>query len=126
METRVRIFLLIVVLATLPGCATVRHWFHRDQATVVIPDEPPPPRVIEPEVARRKITVPKIRNRNIELGLDYGVLSIEDFGTNPSYGVTAAYHITEDFFFQGEWGRSRAGRTSFEELNGGVQLIPDS
>jgi outer membrane beta-barrel protein len=127
METRVRIFLLTVVLATLPGCATVRHWFHGDQAPAPqVEEDTAPPRVIEPEVARRKITVPKIRNRNVELGLYYGVLSIEDFGTHPAYGITAAYHITEDFFFQGEYGRSRAGRTSFEELNGGVQLIPDS
>ena len=127
METRVRIFLLTVVLATLPGCATVRHWFHGDKAPAPqVEEDTAPPRVIEPEVARRKITVPKIRNRNVELGLYYGVLSIEDFGTHPAYGITAAYHITEDFFFQGEYGRSRAGRTSFEELNGGVQLIPDS
>ena len=65
-------------------------------------------------MARRKITVPKIRSRNVEVGLHYGVLSIEDFGTHPSYGITAAYHVTEDFFFQAEYGRSHAGRTSFE------------
>ena len=51
-------------------------------------------------MARRKIKVPKIRSRNVEMGLYYGALSIEDFGTHPVYGVTAAYHITEDFFFQ--------------------------
>ncbi len=39
MESRVRIFLLIVVLATLPGCTTVRHWFHRDRAVAVAPRE---------------------------------------------------------------------------------------
>jgi outer membrane beta-barrel protein len=130
METRLRIFLLTVVLATLPGCATVRHWFHRDQPTAntgqAEDENAPPPRVVDPEVARRKITVPKIRSRNVEVGLNYGVLSIEDFGTHPSYGITAAYHITEDFFFQAEVGRSRAGRTSFEELNGGVNLLTDS
>lgn len=130
METRLRIFLLTLVLAVLPGCATVHHWFHRDEATVVVPDSQdenaPPPRVVEPEVSRRKITVPKIRSRNVEVGLHYGALSIEDFGTHPSYGVTAAYHITEDFFFQAEYGRSRAGRTSFEQLNGGVNLLTDS
>jgi outer membrane beta-barrel protein len=54
------------------------------------------------------------------------VISIEDFGTNPSYGLMAAYHITEDFFFQGEWGRSTAGKTSFETLNGGVQLLTEA
>ena len=56
---------------------------------------------------------------------DYGVLSIEDFGTHPVYGLTAAYHITEDFFFQAEVGRSRAGHTSFETLSN-IQLLTES
>jgi outer membrane beta-barrel protein len=128
MESRIRIFLLIVVLATLPGCATVRHWFHRDQAVAVIPAEDenaPPPRVVDPEVPRRKITVPKVHSRNVEVGVNYGVLSIEDFGTHPEYGVTAAYHVTEDWFFQAEAGRSNAGETSFETLSG-IQLLTGS
>jgi outer membrane beta-barrel protein len=130
METRVRILLLSVVLTTLPGCATVRHWFHRDHPatpdTAQVEDEnAAPPRVVDPEVSRRKITVPRIRSRNIEVGVDYGVLSIEDFGTHPSYGLTAAYHITEDFFFQAEVGRARAGNTSFETLSG-ISLLTDS
>src|SRR3989475_5598249 len=111
-----------------PGCASVRDWYqHRAErraaaraqsapppASESSQDENAPPRVIEPEVARRKIKVPRIRSSNVEVGLDYGVLSIEDFGTHQAYGITAAYHITEDFFFQAEAGRSRAGRTSFE------------
>src|SRR5580700_2028834 len=116
MESRVRIFLLIVVLATLPGCTPVRHWFHRDKAappTAQAEDEnSPPPRVVDPEVPRRKITVPKVHSRNVEVGVNYGVLSIEDFGTHPEYGVTAAYHVTEDWFFQAEAGRATAGETS--------------
>jgi outer membrane beta-barrel protein len=130
METRLRIFLLTVVLATLPGCATVRHWFHRDQpsAANTAPaedDNAPPPRVVDPEVSRRKIVVPEIRSRNVEMGLFYGVISIEDFGTHPVYGATAAYHITEDFFFQAEAGRATAGNTSFETLSG-ISLLTGS
>ena len=130
METRLRILLLSVVLAALPGCATVRHWFHRDHpatpdTTQAEDENAAPPRVVDPEVSRRKIVVPKIRSRNIEVGLDYGVISIEDFGTHPSYGLTAAYHITEDFFFQAEVGRARAGNTSFETLSG-ISLLTDS
>jgi outer membrane beta-barrel protein len=128
MESRVRVFLLIVLLATLPGCATVRGWFHHKPAAPSAQaeeDNAPPPRVVEPDVARRQIKVPKVRSRNIELGLNYGVLSIEDFGTHPSYGVTAAYHITEDFFFQAEAGRSTASETSFETLTG-IQLLTGS
>jgi len=133
MESGIRVLLLTAALAALPalgGCASVRNWFHHRPASAPAAepaaDESPPPRVIEPEVARRKVTVPKIRASNIELGAYYGALSIEDFGTHPVYGFTAAYHITEDFFFQGEAGRSRAGRTSYEVLSGNVQLLTEA
>jgi len=135
METGFRILLLTAVLAALPGCTTVRSWFHHSPpsstgSSAGTADEPPPdattpPRVIEPEVARRQITVPKVRSRNLELGLEFGMLSIEDFGTNPVYGVTAAYHVTEDVFFQADAGRSKAGQTSFETLSG-IQLLTGS
>ena len=42
------------------------------------------------------------------------------------WGLTAAYHITEDFFFQAEYGRSKAGRTSFEVLAGNIQLLTEA
>ena len=140
METGIRVLLLTALLAALPGCATVRDWYHQRaerraaRAAQSAPpppsessqDENAPPRVIEPEVARRRIKVPRIRSSNVEMGLFYGALSIEDFGTHPVYGITAAYHITEDFFFQGEAGRSRGGRTSFETLGGNVQLLTES
>ncbi|GAC1456571.1 MAG: hypothetical protein PVS2B3_03030 [Steroidobacteraceae bacterium] len=138
MENGIRILLLAVVLSALPGCATVRNWYHQRgerQAPGAAERPPPageaqaddtlPPRVIEPEVARRVIKVPRIRSSNVELGLTYGMLSIEDFGTHPLYGVTAAYHITEDFFFQGEAGRATAGLTSFEKLSN-INLLTGS
>ena len=136
METGIRILLLSVLL-TMSGCATVRNWLDRDEVPEETQDEAgqadtqadaddsnaAPPRVIEPEVARRKIKVPRIDTENIEIGGVFGALSIEDFGTNPVYGVTAAYHVTEDFFFQAEAGRSTAGKTSFETLGGNVTLL---
>jgi len=134
METGLRVLLLTALLALLPGCA----WMHHrssppassaqsvpagstDQTT-----DQAPPRVVEPEVARREVKVPKIRSSNVEVGLYYGELSIEDFGAHPVSGITAAYHITEDFFFQAEAGRAKAGKTSFEVLAGNIQLLTDS
>ncbi len=131
MESGIRVLLLtaaVALLAALSGCASVRHWFHRTPPASASSDtsqDQAPPRVVEPEVTRRKITVPRIRSRNFELGADYGVLSIEDFGAHPTYGLTAAYHVTEDFFFQAELGRTRAGQTSFEQLSN-VQLLTES
>ena len=63
-----------------------------------------PPRVIEPNVARRKIKTPKIDNENWELGAGFGFMSIEDFGTNSTYAAQLNYHVTEDFFFRGRSG----------------------
>ena len=130
METRARILLLTALLLPLSGCASL-HWpWSRDRAARA--EEPEreepdarttPPKVIEPEVQRRKVKVNRIDAENVEVGGYYGILSIEDFGTNPVYGVLAAYHVTEDFFFQAEAGRSTAGKTSFETLGGNIQLL---
>ena len=141
METGIRVLLLTAALMALPGCASVRNWFHHRsevrQAQAEAKEEAAqqdaqdaqqdadatPPRVVEPEVERRKIKVPKIRSSNVEIGLQYGFISIEDFGTQSTYGLNAAYHVTEDFFFLGEYGRAYAGRTSFETLGGNIQLL---
>jgi outer membrane beta-barrel protein len=135
MEIWVRILLLMLV-ASLSGCASVRHLFgHKSpdsetEAQTAQAEQQDtsttPPRVVEPQVERRKIKVPKIRSSNFEIGGYFGTLNIEDFGASPVYGVQFGYHVTEDFFFQADAGRSKGGRTSFETLNGNIQLLTDS
>jgi len=131
METRPRVLLLTALLLPLAGCAWMP-WSGDDQAAAeepvaVEPDEVegPPPTVIEPEVARREVKVRAIDAENIEVGAYFGALSIEDFGTNNVYGLRAAYHVTEDFFFEANYGRSKAGETSYETLGGNVELLTD-
>lgn len=128
METRTRLLLLSLALGVLAGCASTRSQQADGAAAAPVDpklEEPSitPPRVIEPEVVRREIKVAKIDASNIELGGYYGSLSIEDFGTNAIWGVNVAYHVTEDIFFQGGYGRSKAGKTSYETLGGNVQLL---
>ena len=134
METRARVLLLTALLLPLGGCASL-HWpWQKADATAAeepvaseeTDDNAAPPRVIEPEVERRKVKVNRIDAENIEVGAYYGALSIEDFGTNPVYGIRAAYHVTEDFFFEANYGRSTAGETSFETLGGNIQLLTGS
>jgi outer membrane beta-barrel protein len=129
METRARLLLLSLAVSLLAGCASMRAAPPDEQSAVDAAAEEPdsaPPRVIEPEVERRKIKVAKIDADNIELGGNYGFLSIEDFGSNASWGLTGAYHVTEDFFFQVSYGSSRASKTSYEILGGNVQLLTPS
>jgi outer membrane beta-barrel protein len=53
-------------------------------------------------------------------------VSIEDFGASVSYGGRMAYHFTEDVFAAATVGPAKAGRTSYEDLSGSAQLLPDS
>jgi len=72
--------------------------------------------VIEPDIYRRDVNIPKIDTENFELTAYYGVLDVEDFGTEPSYGLRAAYHVTEDFFIEGSIGASTVSDETLENL----------
>jgi outer membrane beta-barrel protein len=87
--------------------------------------EKPPVQVIEPDLERRSLKVADIDSENLEMGFYYGIVSIEDFSSNDVYGVRLAYHVTEDFFFEGTYGASEGDLTSFEKLSGGSPLLSD-
>jgi outer membrane beta-barrel protein len=69
-----------------------------------VPSEPD--QVIQPEVSRRDVKIPKISSSDFEIGVYAGDLSVENFGTNAVYGVRLAYHVSEDIFLEGVYGRS--------------------
>ena len=143
METRVRGLLLTALLLTLPllpGCATVHRWReHRAevraaqeearaeaaQANPSAGSDSVPPGVVQPQIERRDVEVPRIRSSNFEVGAHYGVMSIEDFGSHPAYGLDLAYHMTEDLFIRAEVGRATGGLTSFETLGGNIRLLTE-
>jgi outer membrane beta-barrel protein len=86
-----------------------------------------PIKIIEPDVQQSKNDQAKIDNEVFEAGFFLGMISIEDFGTHPLYGVKASFHATEDFFLQANYGRSEAGRTSYETINGsGINILTDA
>ena len=119
MEGRSVVLLLTLALAVtvLSGCG--RHRLVRS-------DDNGQPPVIEPDVERREITVPKIKKSDFEVGIFAGDLSVEDFGVNTVTGATLAYHLTEKIFLQLDAGRTTAGLTSFERLSGAAQLLTDA
>ena len=83
------------------------------------------PQVIEPDVARREIRRSKIDTEDFEVGGYFGIMSVEDFGSNSVYGFTFAYHINEMFFVEGGYGVSDTDETSFEILVPGTPLLSD-
>ena len=82
--------------------------------------------VILPEVERREITPAAIDSEDFEIGPYAGILSIQDFDSDVVYGLRAAWHVTEDFFFEASYGVSQGDLTSFEKLSGGAPLFDDS
>ena len=126
MESRIRVLFLIVAMIGLSGCAATKNLFGFGDDKSAPPTSEPPGQVIEPEVDRREIKEPKIDREDFEVGAFVGIMSIEDFGSDVSYGLRLAYHLTEGFFVEGTAGASRGGLTSFEVLSGDARLISDS
>lgn len=83
-------------------------------------DEVPAPQadepVIEQPVARREVAPPVIDAEDFELSAYAGLLSVEDFGTEPVYGLRLAYQITEDVFVEGSAGFSTVSDSSFRRI----------
>lgn len=79
--------------------------------------------VREPE--RREVDIDRLDTEDWEIGVFAGLMNVEDFGTDALLGFRIAYHVTEDFFVEGQYGQTTLGQTSFERLSGGAQLLTD-
>jgi outer membrane beta-barrel protein len=79
-------------------------------------DAPQTEQVIEPQLDRREIVVPKIDTEDFEIGVVGGILSVEDFGANALLGARLAYHVTEDWFVELGAGVSTITDTTFRGL----------
>jgi outer membrane beta-barrel protein len=126
MESRVRVLFLIASLVLVSGCAATKNLFGFGEDEAAPRTAEPPGQVINPEIERREIKEPAIDREDFEVGAYVGVMSVEDFESGVVYGARVAYHLTEGFFVEGTIGQTDAGKTSFELLSGGAQLISDS
>lgn len=63
--------------------------------------------VIVPQVDRRDVKPPKFPSNDFEMGLFVGTYATQNFGTSMVSGVRLGYHITEDFFVEGAYGRTK-------------------
>jgi len=73
--------------------------------------------IIDPELERREIKVPKIDTEDFEVGIYAGVLNVEDFGSSVVSGIRLGLHATEDFFLEGAWGQATISDDSFRQLS---------
>lgn len=118
MEGRLRIlFLGRLMSGALLCCASAMAWSADGAAQE---------QVIQPEVERRTIDIDKIDTEDFEIGVYSGLLSVEDFGSNLVVGARAAYHVTENVFFEAAYAKSDTTETSYERLSGGAPLLTDA
>jgi outer membrane beta-barrel protein len=125
MESRFRVLFLAVAVVGLSGCAATKNLFGFGQEEAPPPSAELPGQVIDPQVERREVKEPAIDREDFEVGGFVGIMGIEDFGSNVSYGLRLAYHITEGFFVEATVGQSEGGLTSFEVLSGDLRLLTD-
>jgi outer membrane beta-barrel protein len=72
--------------------------------------------VVVPQVDRRDVRAPHIRSNDIELGAFAGSYSAENFGASSVSGLRLGYHVTEDFFFQASYGRTKISDDAFRQI----------
>lgn len=80
-------------------------------------DEP----VVQPQVDRRDVKLPKFPSNDFEVGVFGGIYSTQNFGSSMAWGGRIAYHITEDFFVEASAGTTRVSDEAFRRiLPGGI------
>ena len=118
MESWIRRIFLKLVCAAMLLVGTQLGYANEDEELEVQESSP----LIEPFILRLDLDEAEIDTENFEIGVFFGQISIEDFGTNDVYAATAAFHVTEDFFLEGVYGDSDMQRPLEEDFVGGITL----
>lgn len=121
MATRIRIFLLKLIIASSVTTISLQSQVVAEE--VKAPLNVQTEQLIQPEIQRREVKLATIDNENFEASAFIGILSLEDFGSNPVIGARLAYHINEDLFVEGAIGLSEAGESLYERYSGGPTLL---
>lgn len=110
-------FSILAVMALAPlWCAA--------QATT--PQQPGNEQVIQPQVDRREIKLPKYPSKDFEIGLFAGTYATQNFGTSLVTGVRLGYHISEDIFVHAVYAQTKVSDENFRQiLPNGIFLRPE-
>jgi len=81
---------------------------------------------VKADVERRQIFDDLLDSENFEVGIQGGIISIEDFESSGWLGAHIGYHITENFYLKARYGQAKGGETSFEKLVDAAPLLTDS
>ncbi|VUD68842.1 hypothetical protein TDB9533_04201 [Thalassocella blandensis] len=73
-----------------------------------------PIKIIEPQAPTEAAKSAAIDTEHFEIGINLGLLTVEDFNTNPMYGVWGNYYINEKFFAYVGYGTSDTEKSNAE------------
>jgi outer membrane beta-barrel protein len=114
-------FALRAAAATLAAACVLALLAHAEARAADDTAAAPPDQVIVPQVERRDVHKPKYPSNDFEIGLFGGTYSSQNFGTSGVYGARLGYDITEDFFVEATYGRSKVSDKEFRQiLPGGI------
>ena len=110
-----RSFVALTILTASAWCA----------AQTTTPQQPSNEQVIQPQVDRREVKLPKYPSKDFEIGLYVGTYATQNFGSNLVGGVRLGYHISEDIFVQAVYGETKVSDENFRLiLPGGLFAQP--
>jgi outer membrane beta-barrel protein len=107
--------------ATLATAAVLALLAHGSARAADAPAADTADQVIVPQVERREVHKPKYPSNDFEVGLFGGSYTAQNFGTHFDWGARIGYDITEDFFVEATYGRTKVSDKEFRQiLPGGI------
>ena len=110
-----------MTVATLATACLLALLAHGNARAADAPAADTSDQVVVPEVERRDVHKPKYPSNDFEIGLFGGTYSSQNFGTAFAWGGRLGYDITEDFFVEATYGKSKVSDKEFRQiLPGGI------
>jgi outer membrane beta-barrel protein len=88
--------------------------------------QPSNEQVIQPQVDRREIKLPKYPSKDFAIGVFGGTYSTQNFGSSGVAGVRLGYHISEDIFVDAVYAQTKVSDENYRQiLSGGLFAQPE-
>lgn len=112
----------IAFLSIVAGATALAPALVAAQAVTSPPPSPGTPtqtsneQVIQPQVERRPVKLPKHPSKDFEIGLFAGTYAAQNFGNSVVGGVRLGYYISEDIFVQGVYAQTKISDENFRRI----------
>jgi outer membrane beta-barrel protein len=85
-------------------------------AAQATPQQPSNEQVIQPQVDRREVKLPKYPSKDFAIGVFGGTYSTQNFGASAVAGVRLGYHISEDIFVDAVYAQTKVSDETYRQI----------